>query len=63
MNELSLPTPAQETKFFILCQNFTVMYRFINLTRLDERTGEILMLVGEETAIIIDRDGTWRVVQ
>jgi hypothetical protein len=60
MNELLFPTPAQEKKFFILCQNLTAMYRVVSLARLDERTGEIFMLIGEDTGLVIERDGEWR---
>jgi hypothetical protein len=35
------------------------MYRPIFLIRLDERTGQIFILAGEETEIVIHRDGRW----
>jgi hypothetical protein len=35
------------------------MYRPIFLVRLDERTGQIFILAGNETEIVINRDGRW----
>jgi hypothetical protein len=32
----------------------------ISIVRLDERTGNIYILAGEETGIVITRDGKWR---
>lgn len=31
----------------------------INIIRLDERTGEVFILAGNEIEIIISRDGNW----
>lgn len=53
------PTSRQEAKCFILCQNLTAMFVPINIVRLDERTGDIFILAGSETAIVIYRDGEW----
>jgi hypothetical protein len=59
VSKQSKPTPKQESQCFILCQNLTSMYLPIYLIRLDERTGNIFILAGEETEIIITRDGKW----
>ena len=53
------PTPEQESKCLVLCQNLTSMYLSIHLVRLDERTGNIFILAGEEIEIVITRDGQW----
>jgi hypothetical protein len=60
MSKLLTPTFKQESKFFILCQNFTAMYISIHLARLDERTGAIFMLVGEDIGVVLERNGEWR---
>ena len=36
-----------------------MMYRPIALVRLDERTGEVVIIAGEETQIAIQQDGKW----
>ncbi|AFY49887.1 hypothetical protein Nos7524_4117 [Nostoc sp. PCC 7524] len=54
------PTPAQTITCFILCQNVTSLFLPIFLVRIDERTGNIYILAGEETGILITRDGRWR---
>jgi hypothetical protein len=60
MNKQIKSTPAQESKCFILCQNLTDKYLVIHVIRLDERTGEIYILAGQETEILIFRNGEWR---
>ncbi|MGI2905471.1 DUF6888 family protein [Tolypothrix sp. VBCCA 56010] len=32
------------------------------MIRLDERTSEVFFLAGEETAILINRNGLWRLL-
>jgi hypothetical protein len=39
--------------------NLTAKYLLIALVRLEERTGKVFILAGEETEIVIGRDGTW----
>ncbi len=36
-----------------------MMYRPVYLVRLDERTGEVVIIASEETEIAIQRDGKW----
>jgi hypothetical protein len=60
MSEQQKPTSAQESKCFILCHNLTSKYVSIHIVRLDERTGEIYILAGQETEIMISRKGEWR---
>ncbi|MEH1931463.1 MAG: hypothetical protein V7K14_10725 [Nostoc sp.] len=36
-----------------------MMYRPVYLIRLDERTGEVVIIAGEETEIAIQRDRKW----
>ncbi|MBW4597600.1 MAG: hypothetical protein KME46_33050 [Brasilonema angustatum HA4187-MV1] len=54
------PTAEQNLTCFILCQNLTALLLPIFIVRLDERTGNIYILAGEETGIVITRDGKWR---
>jgi hypothetical protein len=56
----SLFTPAQAMTGIRLCHNITNMYRSIELIRLDERTGNLFVLVGEEIEIVISQNGQWR---
>jgi hypothetical protein len=43
-----------------LCHNITNMYQVIQLIRVDERTQDLLILVGEEIEIIVAPNGKWR---
>ncbi|WP_442936077.1 DUF6888 family protein [Nostoc sp.] len=52
-----LPTAAQGLKCIYLCQSLTTAYLPINIVRLDERTGNIFILAGNEIEILISRDG------
>ena len=54
------PTAEQNLTCFILSQNLTSMLLDISMVRLDERTGNVYILAGEETGIVITRDGKWR---
>jgi hypothetical protein len=56
----SYPTSEQNLTCFILSQNLTTLLLAIFIVRLDERTGNIYILAGEETGIVITRDGKWR---
>jgi hypothetical protein len=46
------PTPKQNLICFILCQNLTTFLLPIFIVRLDERTGDIYILAGDETGIL-----------
>jgi hypothetical protein len=54
------PTPEQSLICVILIQNVTTLLLLVNILRLDERTGIIYILAGEETGMVISRDGKWR---
>ncbi|WP_398344927.1 MULTISPECIES: DUF6888 family protein [Nostocales] len=54
-----LPTAAQGLKCVYLCQFLTNTYKPIYMVRLDERTGKIFILAGEDIEILISRDGNW----
>ncbi|MEC4819826.1 MAG: hypothetical protein SAK29_42145 [Scytonema sp. PMC 1069.18] len=54
------PTAEQNLTCFILSQNLTTLLLSIFIVRLDERTGSVYILAGEETGILITRDGKWR---
>lgn len=51
------PTVEQTMELFRVCQNLTQMYLPLNLVRLDERTGNVVILAGEEIVIVIDKTG------
>ena len=52
-------TAAQTSQCFILCQKLTMFYKPIYLVRLDERTGEVVIIAGEEAQIAIAQNGEW----
>lgn len=58
----TIPTSAQLFTCFVLSTWATKMYLPIYVVRRDERTGEVFFLAGEETAILIFRNGLWRYV-
>ncbi|WP_442948001.1 DUF6888 family protein [Nostoc sp.] len=60
---LIISTLEQKTQCFILSCLFTKYYLPINLVRVDERTGNIFFLAGEENIIEIYPNGRWRYVQ
>jgi hypothetical protein len=53
------PTLPQLKTCFDLCQRLTLMYRSLALVCLDETSGNIFILAGEETEILIFPDGRW----
>lgn len=55
-----LPTTAQALTCFDLCQRLTNFYLPVYLVRLNRRIHEVLILAGEETEILIERDGNWK---
>ncbi|WP_445253402.1 DUF6888 family protein [Nostoc sp. UHCC 0870] len=57
-----MPTLEQKTQCFILCCWLTKLYLPISLVRVDERTGNIFLLAGEENIIEIYPNGKWRYV-
>lgn len=57
-----IPTAEQNKQCFILCFWLTKLYLPIHLVRLDERTGRIFILAGDENAIEIHPNGKWRYV-
>lgn len=57
-----MPTTQQAFRCFQLCQNLTGMYQSVDLVRLDERTGNAIILTGEEILIEIYSNGNWRFV-
>jgi hypothetical protein len=54
-----LPTSEQALKCVYLCQALTTVYRPIYMVRLDERTGKIFIIAGNDIEILISRDGNW----
>jgi hypothetical protein len=57
-----LPTTEQALRCFQICQNLTKMYLSIDLVSLDLRTGNIIIIAGEETLIEIYPNGNWRFI-
>ncbi|WP_412458801.1 DUF6888 family protein [Gloeocapsopsis dulcis] len=45
-----------------MCCWFTKLYLPINIVRMDERTGNIFLLAGEENIIEIYANGRWRYI-
>ncbi|MFM7440613.1 MAG: DUF6888 family protein [Snowella sp.] len=57
-----MPTSEQKTQCYLLCCWFTKLYLSINIVRLDERTGNIFLLAGEENLVEIYPNGKWRYI-
>ncbi|WP_438357534.1 DUF6888 family protein [Aphanothece sacrum] len=55
-----IPTQAQVWQCYRLCVWATKLYLPIYLIRLDERTGYIIFIAGEEILIEIYPNGNWR---
>ncbi|WP_390435281.1 DUF6888 family protein [Coleofasciculus chthonoplastes] len=51
------PTAAQASKCYLVCYALTKMYQPIFLVRIDERTGNLFILAGDDIEILIDPDG------
>ena len=62
MEEEDLPTHQQALPCFQLCQNLTDMYLSVDMLRLDESTGNAVMIAETEILIEIDANGNWRFV-
>jgi hypothetical protein len=54
-----LPTAQQALKCVYLCQALTTVYKPIYMVRLDERTGKLFILAGEDIQILVSRDANW----
>ncbi|WP_442937422.1 DUF6888 family protein [Nostoc sp.] len=61
-NNLNMPTVEQLKTLFILSFWATKMYLPVFLVPIDERTKNVVILVGKENEIIIYLDGKWRYV-
>jgi Caspase domain len=55
----AIPNLRQLRTLFDLCQRLTLMYRHLSLVCIDESSGNILILAGEGTEIVIFPDGRW----
>ncbi len=55
-----MPTSEQIKTCFILSYGNTKMYLPIYLVTIDQRTKDVVMLVGDETEIVIYPNGQWR---
>ncbi len=56
----TIPIAAQALMCFILCQRLTMFYIPLYLVCLDKPTGNVFILAGEETEILIFPNGEWR---
>ena len=57
-----MPTTKQALRCFELCQNLTGMYLSVDMVRLDQRTGNVIIIAGAEILIEIYPNGNWRFV-
>ncbi|PSB26594.1 DUF6888 family protein [Stenomitos frigidus] len=57
-----IPTLEQKTQRFNLCVWFSKLYLSVNVVRIDDRTGNVFFLAGEENIIEIYPNGRWRYV-
>ena len=55
-----MPTAEQGIRCVILSQSLTNTFKAIVVVRLDERTGNLFMLAGDNIEIEIYRNGLWR---
>jgi hypothetical protein len=55
-------TAAQCIACVIQCQYLTMKFLPIHIVRLDERTGNIYLLAGEDTQLEIPPNGIWRLI-
>ena len=55
-----LPTGKQGITCIILCQSLTNTFTPIYIVRIDERTGNLFILAGENIQIEIYKNGYWR---
>jgi hypothetical protein len=58
--ELILPSADQGIMCVTLCQSVTNTFIPIFIVRLDERTGNVFILAGDNIEIEIYRNGRWR---
>ena len=56
---MKLPTAEQGIKCVILCQFLTNTFTPVFIVRLDERTGHLFILAGDNIEIEIYRNGLW----
>jgi hypothetical protein len=55
-----MPTAEQAIRCVILCQSLTNTFTPIHIVRLDEQTGNVFILAGDNIEIEIYRNGFWR---
>lgn len=53
-------TISQKVSVYNLCARYTNYFLPVNLVRLDERTGWVFVLIGEETEIVVYPRGGWK---
>jgi hypothetical protein len=54
-----MPTREQLKVYFDLTADLTKMYVSVNLGTLDRRTGNVVVLAGQEIEIVIYPNGRW----
>ncbi|MEH2258047.1 DUF6888 family protein [Nostoc sp.] len=55
-----MPTAEQGIRCVILCQSLTNTFTPIYIVRLDEETGNVFILAGDNIEVEIYRNGLWR---
>ena len=56
---MNILTAEQGIKCAILCQYLTNTFTPVSIVRLDERTGHLFILAGDNIEIEIYRNGSW----
>ncbi len=59
---LDIPNVEQAMSAYIACVNLTKMFLPVQIIRIDERTRRVFILAGEETMIVINREGRRRFI-
>jgi hypothetical protein len=54
------PTAEQKTVMHRICQQLTKMYAPIYLVTTDSRTGDLIIIAGEEIEVSVSKDGKVR---
>ncbi|MDF5732638.1 MAG: hypothetical protein PUP92_32755 [Rhizonema sp. PD38] len=57
MKQQPNPTVEQMTEMFRICTSLTNMFISIHLIRVDERSGDLIIVAGEEIQAAINKQG------
>lgn len=56
------PTNEQAQKLYSMCYQLTKMFKSIELVRIDERTGNLYVLAGENIEFEIEPSGDYKII-